>query len=399
MPRTIPFWKLRRELARVGTKLANLPAMIASIPVRRSEPRRREEHERNFDRLTRLFEGALTERKRIAIFLIYQPSGVAASIVETCRWLAAEGFAPFVVSNGALKDTDRSILQAQSWRLLERPNFGYDFGGYRDAIRLIWRWNLAPERLIVMNDSVWIPMVPALMARLEAAAGLADIVGALKDVKVQHDRSGGQETDAYYLESYFYYITANGLNHKAFRSFWEDYRMTDDKPKTIKHGEIGFSRAMAAAGLRLHALSERSVFMKRIALQEDEFLLRTLRHAAYGDSDLSKAATRLSQSNLNTPDWRAAALDHICRTVNRRRFNASFPYANDRIFGTLIMKKSKEPIFVGMRDAYLRAIEAGDVPPPPPTILAEIKARSGPCRPGYAVPPWASPNSLHSDGA
>lgn len=386
MPKTIPLWKLRRELARIGTTLVNLPATVASLPARRTEPARRAHFERNFDQLTRLTEGARAGGARIAVLLIYQPLGVAASVIETCRWLTAEGYATFVVSNGALQDKDRSSLVAETWRLLERPNFGYDFGGYRDAILLLRRWNLSPERLIVMNDSVWLPMVPDLMHQLEAAAAQADIVGLLKDAKVRHDSSGGTETGLYHLESYFYLFTASALNHEAFGSFWDAYQMTDNKPKTIKFGEIGFSRAMAAAGLRLSAVSERRVFLEQIVLQDDDFLLRTLRYAAYGDRDLSHAATHLSRLSTDSPDWRAAALDHIRRTVNRRRFNVSFPYANDRIFGTMFMKKSGEPVFVAMRDAYLRAVGAGDVPAPPPTILNEIKARNGPGRP---VPAWA----------
>jgi hypothetical protein len=84
-------------------------------------------------------------------------------------------------------------------------------------------------------------------------------------------------------------------------------------------------------------------------------------------------------------------MDHVRRAVHRRRFNSCYPYASEQFFGTLFMKKTSETVFAGMRDAYLRALEAGDMKPAPPAILTEIKARSGPGQPGYTVPPWARP--------
>lgn len=126
MPKSIPLWKVRREIARIGAKIYNLPASVASLPMRLSEPKRRAEYERDFDRLTRLTEGAHASKDKIAIFLIYQPKSLAPSVLDTCRWLVSEAYAPFVISNGMLDDAARCVLAAESWRLLERPNFGYE---------------------------------------------------------------------------------------------------------------------------------------------------------------------------------------------------------------------------------------------------------------------------------
>ncbi len=390
MPTKIPTWKVRREIRRIWTQISGLPRLLKSLPSRLSEGRRREEYERDFDRVTRLTEGAQPTRDRIAIFLIFQPKRLAPSVLETCRWLLSEGYAPFVVSNGPLNEAARDAIAAESWRLLERPNFGYDFGGYRDGIRLLWRWNLAPERLIVMNDSVWLPMVPDLMNRLEALVPAADIVGLLQDEKVKHDTEGGKESARRHIESYFYLMTPAALAHSEFRAFWQNYKMTDFKPLTIKYGELRFSQSMMASGLRLSALTRRGVFLERLGKQDDAFLLRTLRYASYGDPDIARAAAQLAARSPDEPGWRAAAMDHIRRAVHRRRFNSCYPYASEQFFGTLFMKKSSETVFAGMRDAYLRALEVGDMKPVPPAILAEIKERSGPGHPGYTIPRWAT---------
>lgn len=373
MPKRIPFWKLRREVIRLSDQLIRLPETITALPGRLREPAKRRAHDRDFDNLTRLSDGDIALTTRIAVVLIFQPHGLAASTILTCNWLASEGYSPFIVSNSLLRDEDLDRLRAASWRILERENFGYDFGGYRDALRCIERWQLAPERMIVMNDSVWLPMAPDLMRRLEAQAETADIVGLLQDEKVQHDTDGGQPTVRFHLESYFYLFTKKALDNPAFHTFWQSYQMTDCKIRTIKHGEIGFSKKMNAAGLRLEALTRRNVFLKELHAQSDTFLQKTLCYAAYVDQDLNKAAERLAQRDPNEPGWREEALDHVRRAVNRKRFNATFPYANDKIFGTIFMKKSREPIFRHMRQRYLRALADGEVAPPHDELLQEIK--------------------------
>lgn len=398
MPNLPPYWKVRRELVRLGEKVWRLPSTIASLPRRASEPRRRAIYERDFDLLTRLTDGQVGQTTRIAIFLIFQRGNVAPSVLATCRWLKAEGYAPFVVSNGPLTDLARDQLAAETWRILERPNFGYDFGGYRDGIQLLFRWGLSPDRLIVMNDSVWLPVAPDLMQRLEEMTRDADIVGLLQDEKVRHATDGGQPTEYRHIESYFYLFKAAAHMHPAFRAFWRDYQMTDQKRLTIKNGEIGFSRKMEMAGLRLRGFASRSAFLERIAQMDNADLFETLRYAAYADRDIARAAVRLSRLDPAQHGWREAALDHIRRAVNRKRFNTTFPYANDKIFGTLFLKKSHEPIFTEMRRQYLIALEDGRVSAPPLEILREMKARAAPGRYDGPLPLRAGPDQTPDQG-
>ena len=370
----IPLWKVLRELNRIKDKTLALPRTLASLPRRLGEPRRREVYLRDFEKLTRRSFGAVPAVERIAVLLIFQPKGVAESVFLTLDWLRSEGYAPFVVSNAPVSDRDRELLLEGAWSLLERPNFGYDFGGYQDAIRLINRDGLSPDRLVVVNDSVWCPLRRDLLSVLETAWPDADIVGLLQDEKVQHDTSGGTPTKKSHIESYFYLIRGSAWRHAAFQEFWRTYQMSDYKPNTIKFGEIGFSRRMMAAGLKMEAYSRRSIFLEQLAEKDDAFLARTLNYAAYGDRDIARRAARFARLPTSSPGWRAAALDHIRRAVNRRRFTGSFPYANDQIFGTAFLKKSSEAVYLNMRRAYLRAVEDGQIAAPDPVLLTEIRA-------------------------
>lgn len=348
-----------------------LPSIIARLSARLKQPARRAAYERDFDSLTRRDEGEIPFGLKPAIYLIYQPDGIAHSSLTTLDWLVEHGYAPVVVANSPVYQKDERDLLDRCALLVQRPNFGYDFGGYKDGIRLIVRRGITPERLIIMNDSVWMPMVPDLMDRLEERRDV-DILGLIEDEKINHDRDGGQPSGLRHIESYFYMISGKAWRSPAFKNFWTDYQMTDSKPDTIKFGEIDFSRKMQRAGLVSGALTSRALFLERLTEQDDQFIATSLKYASYGDSDLRRQGDKLRALAMETPGWRDKALDHMRRCVNRRRFNAAFCYANDQIFGMLFVKKNREKVFSEMRLNYLRAIQDELLTRPPDTILAEI---------------------------
>lgn len=367
----IPAWKLRRELLRLTNHIVGLPATLVALPGRLREPARRAAYARDFDTVTQLDTGAVPFGKKPAIYLIYQPNGIAKSSLAALDWLTAHGYSPIVVSNAPLQEQDMPEILRRSSLLLRRPNFGYDFGGYKDGIKLINRRGVTPERVIIMNDSVWLPMAPDLMERLEQRDD-ADILGLLEDEKIKHDNDGGRPSGLKHVESYFYMISAKAWQSEAFQTFWRDYLMTDSKPDTIKNGEIGFSRTMVRAGLTTGALTSREVFLKQLADHDNAFLAMSLSYASYGDTDLRHEGDLLQTLPLDSTGWREKVLDHMRRCVNRKRFNTAFCYASGQIFGTLFLKKNNELVFSEMRRSYVLAVNNCDIPKPPHDIMVEI---------------------------
>jgi hypothetical protein len=352
----IPGWKIRRELGRLGQQLRGLGERLTDPAA-----------QRRLDRavaagLPRI-DGALPCAPKVALYLIYQPGGIAASTLETCHWLAANGYAPLVVSNAPIRAADRDRLAAAVWRAVERPNFGYDFGGYRDGLTSLAQWGVAPEELVILNDSVWLPVLPDtdLMARL--AAEPAEVAGTIL-------RTRGSER---FLESYLYRLRRPVLEHPGFADFWAGLRLTSNKYHVIRRGERGFSAAMRAAGLRVAGVYDSAALAGRIAQQDDAFLRTTLRHAAYIDAPLAAARDRLLAGT--GPGWRAAALAHVTEVLEKRLGYSTFPHAMARLTGYPLLKKSAEPVSRAWRLAHLAAVEAGDLPAPSPALLAEIRAR------------------------
>lgn len=369
----IPLWKLRRELYRFGEYLWAGAGLIY-------EPFLKARHDRWRRALPAPADQDVPASDKIAILLAFQPKGIAASTILTLSHLAQNGYAPLLISNAPLSKTDRAKLASVTWRVIERPNYGYDFGGYRDGILLLEDWGIRPKRLFMMNDSIWFPLAAGstLLDRLENTKG--DIVGGFLHPDTVRKRTGTIREG--FLESYLYLINQSALEHAEFKHFWQRFRVSSNKLNAVYRGERGFSREMKKRGLSITGLFTPDGLLQALETAPDETVRLTLTYGAYMDADLAAEQKNLMSRDISEPNWRKDALDHITHTIARRRFNASFPYPSVALLGMDFMKKSLGPTGAGalalhsqMRAQYLNAAEANDVPPPMLEILTEMKAR------------------------
>jgi Rhamnan synthesis protein F len=291
----IPLWKVKRELLRLRQQLD----WYREIAFARQRTRR---YDRDRPKLVRRHDGSQPLGDRIAAFLIFQPSALPLSLLETCDQLTGLGYSVLIVSNGPLIPEARADLVPHVWRVLERPNLGYDFGGYREAVMHLWDEGLDPDELLIMNDSVWViaSAFPAFLTRISAME--ADVAGT-----VLRSKKGKR-----WLESYFFQLRRPALISAAFRNFWQGYRLIDSKFGVIRQGERDFTVALAAGGLRVAALGDNPDFLKRMSEAPDEELRLALAYAAPVTGDLSAERERLLAETL-TPDWRGRALAHAGR--------------------------------------------------------------------------------------
>jgi hypothetical protein len=354
----IPLWKVRRELARFGQQLRAIPEAMW-------EPFAQARHDRAATAGFAVQNGDAVLGAKVALVLLYQPKGVGASTIAMCAHLVARGYAPFVVSNAPLSAQDWAQLAPVSWRVMVRPNFGYDFGGYRDGILQLMAWDIVPAHLLVMNDSIWFPVVPdeRMLTQLETSS--ADLTGTIL-------RERGAER---FLESYCYMIPRGTYEHPAFVAFWRELRLTSNKYKVIRRGERGFSRAMIAAGLRVVGLYTTSDFLARMAVQTDEFLETTVRCSASVTPALEAARLAVLARRAEA-GWRELALAHIAKTLAREQIYAAYPFAMAQFYDYPILKKSKDRAAVVWRRGYVRAVQNSDMPPPPPPFLEEVRCQT-----------------------
>lgn len=351
--------KLRREVMRavhsVGDRMADL-----------YEPFVQRRHDRDFADRVGIRSGGQPEGRRIAILVLFQPDRVLPSTCRTLAHLAAHGFAPWVVANGGVTDDDVQTLLPLATRLIQRPNYGHDFGGYRDGLRLVEQSGLRPTEVLIMNDSIWFPVWPqsGLLERLSRQD--TDLGGPMFERKAGRRHAG-------HFESYMLHVGGKLVEAPEFWRFWRDYPVSGIRRKVLSRGEKGFSAAMRAAGARVAPLASREAFMDRLSRQDDAFLARTLRYAAYDDP-----AHRREAQQIGGPGggFRDRALAHVGRVAAKTSIQESFVYAAMTLFDLPLLKKRSKASTVAMRQRFCEAVAAGDLPGPDPVIWDEVRNRT-----------------------
>jgi hypothetical protein len=334
-----PLWKVRRELHRLGQQLRAAAELFY-------EPFLRWRHDRERARHLKVTPGNLPASGKVAVYLIFQPRGLAESSLMTCQHLASGGYAPLVVSNAALSESDRSRLQAVSWKVVERPNFGYDFGGYRDGVWLLQQWSVQPESLILMNDSIWFPALEGdqTIATMEAMPSDFKGVLTLGTGEGAVLRRGREP----FLGSFFLMFSAKALASNAFAEFWQRYRNTSNKYKTIRRGERRLSYVMRDAGFEGASLFDRTQFDQWIRNLDVAGLRHLVDELVTLDPAIASTLQALAKAHdpadtAASAAYRASMLEAISAATNKSNIFSSAPVSMLRDFELPFVKKARDP--------------------------------------------------------
>lgn len=363
----IPLWKLKREITRIGLHLQAIPQAVI-------EPIRQARHDRKWDEIVRIEDGDAAETDKVALFLVYQPNGVAESVFHTCRHLIANGYAPLVVCNFTPGDHDRKRLREQSWKLAERPNFGYDFGGYRDGIKILQRLKKQPNTLLMLNDSVWFPITDDtdLIERMEQTR--ADYVGTQafgRRGKATSRRKWAQP----FFGSYCFMIKKPAFESDAFQDFWKNYKLSSNKESTLHRGERAFSYAMFDAGLESDALFSRERFDRVVADLNQETLELAIKTLVCTAPALIERHQQMLSADPAADGWRDAALRMIADAADSKNYIGSSPVIAIRELGFPMIKKNNERHYRIARERIKEAIDAGALPMLNSAVAEELAQR------------------------
>jgi hypothetical protein len=204
-----------------------------------------------------LTPGSLPPSSRIAIYVMFPVEGVLESHLLSLRYLSSRGYAPLVISNVRLGHSERARVATHAWTLMERPNFGYDFGAYRDGLLYLEDQLSRADVVALFNDSVWFPLPGGRdwLADLEVLD--ADMVGAVPNYCARMP-----SLEAYASAEWVYDPSLSGyhycsfalafrqriLRDARFSAFWRGFRLTDDKKLTVQRGEVGLSNWVLSRG-------------------------------------------------------------------------------------------------------------------------------------------------------
>tara|TARA_R110002096_G_scaffold235389_1_gene425651 strand:- start:2 stop:1054 length:1053 start_codon:yes stop_codon:yes gene_type:complete len=182
----------------------------------------------------------LEGEKDVAVLVTWDTKGrIHDFLIEHMKSLRAAGRAVILVSNSPeFPESEIERARAHCALVAWRHNRGYDFGAYRDGVRLVPDYD-ALDSLIVLNDSVYGAFQPLkpLIKRMDARK--ADVWGMTDSWDTK-----------WHLQSYFLLFHKTALHSKFVKSLWENWKHVQSKSWVINTLEIGLTGRFERAGLR-----------------------------------------------------------------------------------------------------------------------------------------------------
>jgi lipopolysaccharide biosynthesis protein len=222
----------------------------------------------------------------LAVFAHFDPGGqVAPHVLRYVRALAEVAERTVVVSAGELSAAGRDALEARDTgvEVVTRENVGYDFFSWKTGLDHVGDWE-GYDRVVLANDSVVGPLQP-----LRHVLG----PGAPKDVDFW-GMTVSRELSPH-VQSWFTVYERGALRSGLLQGFWRAMQPETDRYRVIRRYELGMSRLLLTAGLRMGAYLRptradlvRAQVRYRHALRERSDLAASVRRASAGRGRLAR---------------------------------------------------------------------------------------------------------------
>ncbi len=239
---------------------------------------------------------------KVAVFLVFQPNGLVPSTWLTLKHLKSKGYSTLLVSNCQLTSDDQAQALPMCWKVIVRPNFGYDFGGYQVGVLIAMRSGQPINQMLILNDSIWFPLHHNcdFLERVEARKN--GFVGAFQ-LEPTRDPQKMQGKKRPFMGSFFWHFKQPVLNSSAFTEFWENYKSTSSKYATIRRGERRFTHYLLDAGLGVEAIYSRHQFDCWLELATENELFKMLNELCTSDPDLDAQRMALLAKHREGIGW------------------------------------------------------------------------------------------------
>lgn len=196
-------------------------------------------------------EGHRPTSRRRAVYLIYPSDGILPSHLRSLEYLARKGVSTTIISNQPLSKAEIQSLKPLCNTCIVRPNFGYDFGGYRDGVLSLAADFPEMDQLILLNDSVWFPIsertdwlddIQHLNVNFGAATSNYGLPRPDPTAFRQIDFDYRTDHHNFHYTSFALSFDAEILSHPRFVKFWKNFALTNKKKRVVRRGEIGLTR-------------------------------------------------------------------------------------------------------------------------------------------------------------
>ncbi|KQZ31091.1 hypothetical protein ASD50_16335 [Mesorhizobium sp. Root552] len=375
---SLPFWKLKREIRRLLHQAMAVPGALMSRFFSTYF------YDLVLARNSRISDGDVPLDARVAIYLVFPQHGLLGSHKEALRYLISCGYAPLVISNLPLSEPDRHELSQHCWKIIERPNYGYDFGGYRDGILFLREHLGRLEKLAILNDSTWFP-IPGSQSWLKRAEDLnMPFVGAASNYGLDRVnvadylsirwRYSAEHKNFHYC-SYALLISQPLLSAPSFQRYWKQLWISGSKGRTVRRGEIGLTQWVIRNGYAHDVTLSLNHLNTELAYLPDERVRLILERLIIPEDPRLLAIKKVvvAKATQAAADWRQHAENFILTAVARQGVSYALPEYTLNELGFQFLKKSPTWLNRESSDTTLE-IASSLEGPFAETIVSEIKA-------------------------
>jgi len=296
----------------------------------------------------------------VAIYLIFPKTGLLTSHIQMLEALNKHGITPVVVSNQALSSDDLERLKPKCAMVIERPNIGYDFGGYRDAVLELEPVLSDLERLYILNDSVW--MIESEKSWFQEVRNTdKDFCGATSNFGIRRYSEADfrdivwEYTPDHWNFHYASYALAVGsriLRDPGFVEYWKRFRLSNNKKRTVRRGEIGLSKWVKENGYTHAATCDVHSLDEELRNLEPAVLEQVTRHLIIPEKPrLLKKRDEVLESDAQSPEGVSDRINVILTAVSLQAMGYAMPYYSINFRDFQFIKKS--PLWLSEDSASL----------------------------------------------
>ena len=179
-----------------------------------------------------LYDGALASKPSQHRVVLYFAWGEITLAKQTALTnLAASGLDVFVIVNRKSSEDYRAYLP-YARMVMDRPNWGYDFGGWKDGVQ---QFDLSGYNFIYfVNDSIigpWAPVTEHLDAFEQSEA---EVFGVTDSAEWMH-----------HIQSYFFGLSAELYHSAILQRFWGRFKFINNNKYVIHFGEMMLSKLLS----------------------------------------------------------------------------------------------------------------------------------------------------------
>jgi len=189
---------------------------------------------------------------KIVLYVHFNPCGEVSAHVMYQIQSIRKSFDRFIfISNSRLLEYDKRVISSLCDQVIERENIGFDFGAWKDAIRIIGLDAVSSfDQLVLMNDTCFGPVSDFENFISSSRMIEFDFWGISEHRAVDHlfrKSDGGAPA---HLQSYFLLFNKIVVKSDSFIGFWQSVEYCDNVNDVIWKYETRLTQKLLIAGFR-----------------------------------------------------------------------------------------------------------------------------------------------------